>query len=128
MRILVGHTLGDQSLRIELVPGLLLIAFGDLGSGRTTLARHLARCWLADLRNRALLDVDRRHEYANIATRRAAAFVGNPPVPTSPPARISKGHPECLTLCDRDDPVDVRSLPIAEGPVIVTAEPGTAAR
>lgn len=51
MRLRIGTTLDGQPAVVESVDAVPVVLLGDPGSGKTTLARYLARWWLADTRH-----------------------------------------------------------------------------
>jgi hypothetical protein len=122
MRITVGRTLRGQPLRIHLGSRALVIVVGDPGSGRTTLARHLARAWLADLRHTVSLDVDRPLEYLDLAGRSQDTARARTSSPDGTKASPADQDAACLLLLDRDDMRGAESLlDPTPGPVVLTA-------
>ena len=121
MHVPIGQTLDGRALRICLDENALVVIIGDPRSGRTTIARHLARCWLADLSHRLFLEVDRTDEYADLArlatTARRPAHHGA----IRPPDRRPRHE---LTVHDRQPiPEGIR---VADGPAALTTDPAPA--
>jgi hypothetical protein len=119
MHVPIGHTLDGQSVQVHLAQCSVVVLIGDPRSGRTTLARHLARCWLADLAHGLHLDVDRAHEYSDLAGLAAWRGLVGGSEPTHPDTRTQR----LLTLHDHQLPTN---LPFASGPAVITTGPAVA--
>jgi hypothetical protein len=124
MHVPIGHDLDDRPVRVHLAPGAVGLLIGDPRSGRTTLARHLARCWLADLTHTLRLDVDRPDEYADLASLAASRLVASADYPLeTEPRAADLGEIGELWLHDhRYGSLDTGQSTDRAGPVLITAD------
>src|SRR6188472_3161785 len=116
MRILIGHDLDGAVVHVDTADGALVLLVGDPGDGKTTLSRHLARCWCADPQRTARAFVEHPHQYRDLPIEVHALTEAT----TTSPATTSHQ----LTIIDGADHLDEATLRHhgqTRGPSIITS-------
>lgn len=103
MEIRLGRTLGDDAVSIELSSTATVLLVGDTDRGKTTLARYLARWWIAAAPRHLHLIADSPDEWADM--------------PTHPPLSTAPSHDEepcgaglCMLVVDDADRIPATVL------------------
>src|SRR5262245_4628052 len=120
MHVPIGHSMNGQRARVPLAPGAVVLLIGYPRTGRTTLARHLARCWLADLSHSLYLEVDRPDEYNDLA--RLAGSRGQSRARGATTTDATSLHELSL----RDQRQLITGQQHGGGPTVITTEPALA--
>jgi len=66
MKIRIGRGLDGAPVSFETTGAALLVLVGDRDRGKTTLARYLARWWVADARRTARVFAEEPHQYGDL--------------------------------------------------------------
>ena len=121
MEVRIGTTLGGTPVRFDISHAGPLLLVADVGRGKTTTARYLARWWLANTARHAHVFTPAPHEWADL--RGTSAHPGQLDRPVS-----AACHPAtCLLVIDDVEAVDAEHLallPWRTSPTVLTSYGG----
>ena len=121
MDVRIGFTWDGQAATFDTSIPRTLLLVGDVGRGKTTLARHLTRWWLADTARHAHVYAEAPSEWADLRCSVER--------PDRLPPQVGRAcRPRtCLVVVDDTDQIDderLDLLPLGAGPVILTSHGG----
>lgn len=122
MRVRIGTALDGSPVSVDTASMSVLVLVGDPARGKTTLARHLVRWWIADPLRTGRVFAEQPHQYADLPLE---VHHLERAVSAAPAADARQ-----MTVIDGADALRVPSvlaLTNAPGPTIITSY-GTAAR
>jgi hypothetical protein len=116
MKVRVGVTLDGSPVVIDTAGSSVVVLVGDAGAGKTTIARYIARWWVADPTRTARVLAARPHEYRDLPVEVRGLDAAHSTAPTS----AARG----LTVVDSADDLahqTLRDLMPAQGLLVVTS-------
>lgn len=122
MRVRIGTAVDGSPVSVDTASMTVLVLVGDPARGKTTLARHLARWWIADPLRTGRVFAEQPHQYADLLLEVHQLDAAASAVPVADARQ--------MTVIDGADALRVPSvlaLTNAPGPTIITSY-GEAAR